>query len=344
MFCSTSIQSAIDFTRNANRSIVLEQTGKEWENLLLAGPMLVNRLSQLMVLASRTDVGLSLPPGYQLKHVSQLPSLRAVVQQLANSMQISLQRTHIEYNRLQLTMKKVPGLVLDTLLIIQTETLDVLDFILDERLTEVSNLVNDSSDTSKPLRTDYGKVHELIVEIDDVILHTQKQTGSLFLAEIGIHTKDIRQHSDQLNRLIASISSQAESMAVSFVVQFIWFIRTSILTGTILTPDTRAFILRMLVPKAIDIDRASDLLAMMMRTFFDVSEGYMMKEIAGSANQLLLPNDDQRRTYDRRLWKRFAEISMKVARLTQIREAKFVARNITRSAKYENFLITPVTH
>lgn len=337
-------QNSTDFSRAVNESLLLDQKSTEWENVTLAGPMLVNRLSQLTVLASRPDVNLMLPPGYQMKYINQTSSLRGVVQQLTLSMQVSLQRTHIEYNRLQLTMKKAPALLLDTFLIIQTETLDVLDFILGERLNDVSRLVNDSSDTSKSLRTDYSKVHGLIVEIDDLVIYTQKQTGSLFLTEIGIHTKDIRQHSDQLSLLVASISSHSESMAVSFVMQFIWFIQASMQPGINLTPDTRAYILRMLVPKAIDIDRGSDLIAMMMRTFVDVSEGYMLPEIAGSYNQLMLPNDDQRRTYDRRLWKRLAEVSMKVSRLTQIRQAKFVARNSTRSAKYEKFLLTPIAY
>ncbi|CAF1458201.1 unnamed protein product, partial [Rotaria sordida] len=81
----------------------------EWEHLMTAGPLVVNYISNLLVLASKRDFPLSRPPVFSFQHIKDPDSFRATLSQVVGAMYSALIGAHTAMDRIQLNVQQVPG-------------------------------------------------------------------------------------------------------------------------------------------------------------------------------------------------------------------------------------------
>jgi hypothetical protein len=94
----------------------------------------------------------------------------------------------------------------------------------------------------------------------------------------------------------------------------------------------------MLVESAKDIDRDSHLLFLMAKTYFDISNKYMIDQIAGMAGLLSLQNDAARDTYVKEVANESRATSTKVKDLAAERQRQYELVNFNRQEQYMEFI------
>jgi hypothetical protein len=108
--------------------------------------------------------------------------------------------------------------------------------------------------------------------------------------------------------------------------------------GTQLNPIDQTLFVVMLVESAKDIDRDSHLLFLMAKTYFDISNKYMIDQIAGMAGLLSLQNDAARDTYVKEVANESRATSTKVKDLAAERQRQYELVNFNRQEQYMEFI------
>ena len=94
----------------------------------------------------------------------------------------------------------------------------------------------------------------------------------------------------------------------------------------------------MLVESAKDIDRDSHLLFLMAKTYSDVSNEYMIDQIAGLSGVLMMQNDSERDAYVKRIASESRATSTKVKALAAERQKVYELANSNRRQQYMQFI------
>jgi len=108
--------------------------------------------------------------------------------------------------------------------------------------------------------------------------------------------------------------------------------------GAQLSAIDQTFFMVMLVESATDIDRDSHLLFLMAKTYSDVSNEYMIDQIAGLAGVLTLQNDADRDAYVKGVASKSRTTSIKVKELAAERQKTYESANSNRQEQYMKFI------
>jgi hypothetical protein len=108
--------------------------------------------------------------------------------------------------------------------------------------------------------------------------------------------------------------------------------------GKQLNPIDQTLFVVMLVESAKDIDRDSHLLFLMAKTYFDISNKYMIDQIAGMAGLIYLQNDAARDTYVKEVANESRATSIKVKDLAAERQRQYELVNFNRQEQYMEFI------
>ncbi|CAF1063133.1 unnamed protein product [Rotaria sordida] len=75
---------------------------------MVSGPIVVNYMGNLMVLASKDDFAFQSPPGYVYRFIRYPNSFRATLAQVSSDMYNALMGAHNSMDRIQLAIQQVP--------------------------------------------------------------------------------------------------------------------------------------------------------------------------------------------------------------------------------------------
>ncbi|CAF4981024.1 unnamed protein product, partial [Rotaria magnacalcarata] len=111
---------------------------KEWENLMVSGPIAVGYMGNLMVLASKQDFPFRTPAGYVYRFIRYPNSFRATLAQVSSEMYDALMGAHTAMDSIQLAIKQVPTHVKTAMKLISSASDSMLKTMLPRTLDSIA--------------------------------------------------------------------------------------------------------------------------------------------------------------------------------------------------------------
>lgn len=305
---------------------------KEWQDWVLANPIVVNYLNTLMVHTSRQDFTLVVPLGYSVKHVQSVGSFRATVSQLAAQIRVALGDARKDLNRVHAGMENVPRELKSMVVFIKHAPFELLMISFPDSFNDIERIVNDSLVVlSKPEKV-FQEVSNLLTEINYLLNNTK--TNSILAWQVY----DLRTQWAYLTELIIELAKRAQVTINSFLLQFNWILTEFIRPDMTLSDSNRDFMLSLLLPKIVEIDQTSDLLGFITKVYTEISSLYTDEEMSGYGHLLQLPTEEQRKFYLKKFQRDLVPQVVRNARLALHHHTQYLRRDLNRRKDYEKFL------
>ena len=181
----------------------------EWVDLMTAGPLSVNYIGNLLVLASKRDFPLKRPPQFNFVHITNPDSFRATLAQVSGSMYSALLGAHTAMDRIQLNVQQVPGLVKTALKLVLAGSPMLIELMLPKTLESIGRIANESAEQARLTFNKFSSLQELVAEIIEANTYTQSNQASI-VGEIQSQIDKAKQEQQALVDNTNSIKAQFE--------------------------------------------------------------------------------------------------------------------------------------
>ncbi|CAF3916209.1 unnamed protein product [Adineta steineri] len=319
----------------------------EWEDLALDGTTVVNFLGLFMVSASRRDIILTPRAEHSIQFIQNTNSLHATLSQVALTMQMTFRDAHEDLVRTCLYMDQIPEHIKAALILMKTASNDLLKKLLPYTLRNVDYATSEASTISKPILLRFVQVGKLIDEVVAVLSSTLSGMVSniddyYFLSEIEVYAIDVQAKWYQLVELFIKFSDIAELIRKNTKQNFVNPVQQAQNGNGFNIEADRMAHMRTFIPSTITIDQLTHLLRMMADTYANISNEYMITQVAQIGPLLNLQTNSMRTTNHRDLFQKTVAQSVKVARLTLAQRTEFTKADIGRQKEYKDFLLDTV--
>jgi hypothetical protein len=177
---------------------------------MTAGPLSVNYVGNLLVLASKRDFPLTRPPNFSFQHIKHPNSFRATLAQISGSMYSALVGAHTAMDRIQLNVQQVPIHVKTALKLVLAGSPTLIEILLPQSLESIGQVANESAAHARTTFEKFSTLQELIAEIIEASVNTHSsQTDIVEQIQSKINKTKLEQ--EQLNNNMNTIKSQYES-------------------------------------------------------------------------------------------------------------------------------------
>ncbi|UJR13152.1 hypothetical protein I4U23_000176 [Adineta vaga] len=147
---------------------MIEQTqiDKQWETLVVSGPLSINYLGGLLVLSSHKDFGFARPtPEFIYQYIRYPNSFRATLTQLSGEMYDAFLTAHTSMDQIQMLTQQIPNNIRTTLKVITQASPRLIQSILPVSLTNIERIINDCVRLTNNSANRFGLVMNLLQEI-----------------------------------------------------------------------------------------------------------------------------------------------------------------------------------
>ncbi|CAF1133296.1 unnamed protein product [Adineta steineri] len=179
----------------------------EWVYLMTAGPLSVNYISNLLVLASKRDFPLTPPPHFTFQHIKDPGSFQATLAQVTGSMFAALHGAHTAMDTIQLKVQQIPGHVKTALKVVLAGSPMLIEMMLPNTLNTIGRIANDSASLARITFEKFSSLQELIAEIIEANTNTHSSQTNI-VAQIQAQIDKVKDEQQNLNNNINSITSQ----------------------------------------------------------------------------------------------------------------------------------------
>jgi len=152
---------------------------------------------------------------------------------------------------------------------------------------------------------------------------------------IPLQIEDVQTQWTLLTDLFTHLAMSAEKVIRSFLLQFNWLIEQF---DRINIDDHRDLIINLIKPNAIEIDRTTDLLSIISKTYVDISNEYSNIKMSTNTHLILLLTEQERKEAIKQHRYELQPEAVKIARSALKRHDEFLQRNENRESVYEKFL------
>ena len=164
---------------------------EDWEKFMVAGPIAVNYVGNLMVrmliflkirllnfvclqqvLASRKDFPFNTPANYQFRYIRFPTSFQATLAQVASEMHSALLGAHTAMDRIQNSVKQIPGHVKTILKLLTSATPSMIKKMLPLSINHIGRLANDNVLLANRTVDQFTNLLNLLDEISELSITT----------------------------------------------------------------------------------------------------------------------------------------------------------------------------
>jgi hypothetical protein len=181
----------------------------EWVHLMTAGPLAVNYVGNLLVLASKRDFPLTRPPHFSFHYIKDPDSFRATLAQVSGSMYSALLGAHTTMDRIQLNVQQVPSHVKTALQLVIAGSPTLIGMLLPNTLQSIGRIANESAAYARTTFEKFSSLQELIAEIIEASVNTHSGQTNI-VEEIHSQINKSKQEQEQLNKNLDSIKAEYE--------------------------------------------------------------------------------------------------------------------------------------
>ncbi|CAF1584554.1 unnamed protein product [Rotaria magnacalcarata] len=147
---------------------------EKWEDLVVAGPITVNYISNLMLVASRRDFALVSPtPDHVYTYIKYPNSFRATLVQVANEMYTAFLSAHTNMDRIQTNIQQIPNHLKTAIKLLTSASPRLIQTILPLTLGSIKRIASQSVESANSTIHSYRKLVGLLDEITAITLGTQ---------------------------------------------------------------------------------------------------------------------------------------------------------------------------
>ena len=311
---------------------------REWEDLVLAAPAVVNYLGLFMASISRQDESLVVPYTYTVRHLNAPLSLHTALSQLASLMETTLKSAHGDLVRVQGSMSQIPEHLKASLLLIKTAPDELLNQLLPYTLRNVNRAAKEGSTVTKPTVDQFVSISLMLEELMILLNSTLAAAPSkLHLLEVNIYGKDVKTQWDLLVKLFRKFSDRADAVQKNIDDHFVAPIDEAQKSNDFNSQSKRSAHLDQLIPNAIIVDQFSSSLDMMITTFMDITNDYNVTTVTSIKQYLSMKLEPERLEIQQELWENIVLQSIKIARLAQNRQNQFVNTGSNRQMEYGTY-------
>jgi hypothetical protein len=185
---------------------------KEWEALVVSGPLSINYLASLLVISSQKDFSFVRPtPDFIYRYIRYPNSFRATLTQLSGEMYQTFLDAHTSMNQIQLSMQQIPRNIHTTLKVLTQGSPRLIQSILPSSLNNIERLINDCFNSANGTANKFGSVMHLLQEIIEMNENTLSWNENT-MAEIAIAINESLLEQEEIVRQKNQIKEQcAES-------------------------------------------------------------------------------------------------------------------------------------
>ncbi|CAF1424552.1 unnamed protein product [Adineta ricciae] len=185
-----------------------------WENLIVSGPITVNLLAQVMVLSSKRDFSFrDAVPGNIFQYVKYPDSFRMTLNQISNEGWRAFLTAHINMDKLQLNMQRIPTHIKIALSILSTTTTQTskqIETQMSKILQTVLRIGNDCISVANDTHIAFSTVMNYLGEVI-ALTETSKSLRETRLRETEIELNVSRVWQKQLKQLRNILKEHYES-------------------------------------------------------------------------------------------------------------------------------------
>jgi predicted transcriptional regulator len=176
---------------------------------MTAGPLAVNYVGNLLVLASKRDFPLTRPPHFSFHYIKDPDSFRATLAQVSGSMYSALLGAHTTMDRIQLNVQQVPSHVKTALQLVIAGSPTLIGMLLPNTLQSIGRIANESAAYARTTFEKFSSLQELIAEIIEASVNTHSGQTNI-VEEIHSQINKSKQEQEQLNKNLDSIKAEYE--------------------------------------------------------------------------------------------------------------------------------------
>jgi hypothetical protein len=302
---------------------------REWQDLVLANAFTANYLNNLLVRTSRQDFPFIIPNGYLPKYIQDPASFRQTISKLSAEILVALTDAREDLNRVHTGMDVVPNELRTVVEFLKQAPYDLFVLFFPDSFNKIESLVNNSLIVLRKPKENFEKVLNILTEIDFLLTTTPVDDMLAF------QVSDVKTEWAFLTKLVNELAKQAESVRETFLLQYNWILKELLQPGMPFDESIRSFILRLLIPRIVELDQTSDLLGMVTKLYTDISFEYTDEEIGGNAYLILLTDETIRLEHLRKNLRQLPPIAVRFARLALKRHGEFLQRDQNRKTKYD---------
>ncbi len=282
-----------------------------------------------MVLASKNNFPFTVPTNYRIKYVENTESFHQTIAQLMTQMLSALTDTSKDLNRVNTGMEGVSDRLRNIVILMKEASFKLLEDIFPNLFNDIERLVNDSL----VIKTEKNvtEVLNLLTEIDYLLTFGSNDQV------IYLQVSDLKTQWSLLNELVVELAKRAETTRENFLLQFNWVLQEFMRVGSSFPDSLRNFIISLLSSKIVEIERTSDILGMITKTYKDISDQYTDGQITAYGYLLLIDEKDFQR-YLNQFRHDLPPQAVQVARLALKQHKDFLQRDQNRQANFEAFL------
>lgn len=288
----------------------------------------------LRVLASKTDLSINIPPDYSIKYIPYTNLFQGAITYLATEISTALDDARINLNRVDVGMARVPELLKTIILLVEEASYTMLMTEFPESFNTVEQLVNESLTVLRKPEQSFKQVLNILTELE--FLTNAPHTSDQQILSLQI--ADLKSQWMLLAELMTELSKLAETTREYFLLQFNWVLKEFIRSGPNFPDILREFIISLIKPKVIEIDRASDILGTITKSYSDASSQITDEYINGNGHLLGLTNDVDRQRYINQFRHDLPMQAVQIARLALKQHKEFLQKDKYRQAGYENII------
>ena len=145
-----------------------------WEEMVVAGPIIVNYIGNLMVLASKKDFAFTLPTSNHIYRYMKYPnSFRATLVQVANQVSNAFFIAHSNMDTIQVNMLQIPTHLKTVLKLLTSASPRLIQSMLPTALGNIERIAKQCANAANMTKLFYDSVTGLLQEVVEQTVYTQ---------------------------------------------------------------------------------------------------------------------------------------------------------------------------
>jgi hypothetical protein len=193
--------------------IVQDKIDSEWGELLEAGPIALNFMANVMILASKRDFPLIPPSNFIVQFIRYPNSFHATISQVVSDIYYALLAAHTTMNYIHLNMQQIPVHVKTAFKTIVQGSPQLLASMLPRTLSNLARLGNDSAIMAFSTLEKFESLQNLLAEIIGLSLTTQS-THQESIEKLAVEIEKAKLERQQLESNMYQISQSYESSRI----------------------------------------------------------------------------------------------------------------------------------
>ncbi|CAF1193411.1 unnamed protein product [Adineta steineri] len=338
---STTTLSDLNLDTQVLAQPVIEEN---WEELLVAGPLAINYIGNLMILASKCDFSLtSSSPSHVYEHIKYPNSFRMTLAQIASEIYNAFMNAHTTIERIQSSTKQIPQHLKIILKLLKSAAPSIIQVMLPKTLDTIERIPKDVANSANIIIKKYESSTALLQEVIEALADSYGVNNSVLmnmnvLVNATKELNKMQQQWSEIARYLSILTIRVETSRQTVFYELMDTINNIISMNIQLNAADRYFFVSKMLDAIIKIEQDANLLYIIAKTYYDVSSAYIVSQMSDVSKLLLLQTDDERHAAMIQLDETLLFTSAEISQIVLEQKQQYQQRNQEIQDEYKQFI------